>query len=158
MKKNNLLPGVAIGLLVILVIAAILSKDRLYEIIGNGMQQGNTAEEKFEAEKYIQNAFNYTVNKKDFTATLIEFKSTGCTICKQMEPILEEIKMWDGAKVNVQVIQVMNPDSQELMKYFGIVAVPTHVLLNKKGDEVFRKYGFVPEEELKNVIQLKINI
>lgn len=153
-KKNVFL--IVMLLVIIGLVFALIFKDQIYDLIGNTMQQSNSTSNTFEAEKYIQDAFNYTVNNKDFTATLIEFKSTGCTICKQMEPILEEIKMWEGAKVNVQVIQVMNPDSQELMKYFGIVAVPTHILLDKNGAEVFRKYGFVPGEEFKNVIQSKI--
>lgn len=150
------------GLLVIIILAglalllALLNKDRIYDLISQQMQEQSTAEEHFNAEKYIQDHFNYSENKQNFDFTLLEFKSTGCTICKQMEPILDEIKYWDAPKVNVVVVQIMNPDSQEMMKYFGIAAVPTHVLLDKNAKEIFRKYGFIELEKLKDII-LSVN-
>jgi thioredoxin-related protein len=42
----------------------------------------------------------------------------------------------------------MNVNSQNVMKYFGISAVPTHLILDKEGNEIFRKYGFIPADEL----------
>jgi len=116
------------------------------------MKKQTSAEEKFNAQKYIQDHFNYENSREDFDYSILEFKSTGCTICKQMEPELEVIKNWDEEKVNVVVIQIMNPDSQEMMKFFGISAVPTHLILDKKGNEFFRKYGFMSAEELKTQI------
>jgi len=152
-KKYGLL--VLMAILVLGLLFALIYKDSIYEIIGNGIQQNSTAAEKFEAGKYVEQEFNYNNNKKDFDFTLLEFKSTGCAICKQMEPILEAIKNWDGAKVNVQVIQIMNPDSQELMRYYGIAAVPTHIILNKQAEEIYRKYGAIPENELKSQLLSK---
>jgi len=149
-KKYGLL--VLMAILVLGLLFALIFKDSIYEIIGNGIQQNSTAAEKFEAKKYVEQEYNYTRNQKDFDFTLLEFKSTGCTICKQMEPVLAEIENWDKTKVNVQKIQIMNPNSQELMKFFAIAAVPTHILLDKSGKELYRKYGFIPENELKSTI------
>ncbi len=154
MKKNGIL--IFMILIVAGLIAALIFKNRIYDYIGSEMRKSASEEMQFVATEYIQKHFNYEENKEDFGFTLLEFKSSGCTICKQMEPVLESIKYWDAAKVNIQVIQIMNPDSQELMKYFGISAVPTHILLDRSGNEFFRKYGFVSEEEFKNKIQLKI--
>jgi thioredoxin-related protein len=61
-----------------------------------------------------------------------------------MEPELEKIKKASSQKVNVTVLNVMNVNSQNVMKYFGISAVPTHLILDKQGNEIFRKYGFIP--------------
>ena len=137
-------------------ITAVLSKDKIYDLISKGMQGQSTETEHFNAEKYVRDHFNYAENRQDYQFTLLEFKSTGCTICKQMEPILEELKNWNAAKVNVLVVQIMNPDSQEMMKYFGISAVPTHVLLDVNGSEIFRKYGFIPLHELENKVLLNL--
>ena len=142
--------------LVVGLLVAVFNKDSLYDYIGRQVQENVSEETQFESAKYIEQHFNYIENNGDFDFTLLEFKSKGCTICKQMEPVLSAVKSWDGAKTNVQVIQIMNPDSQELMKYFGISAVPTHIILDKKGSEVFRKYGFISEDELKSQILSKL--
>jgi len=131
---------------------ALFKREQIYDLISQGMQQQTSESERFNAEKYIRDHYNYTENGLYFEFTLLEFKSVGCTICKQMEPILGELKNWNEKKVNVQVIQIMNPNSQEIMKYYGISAVPTHILLDKNGNEIFRKYGFIPLEELKSKI------
>lgn len=146
------------GLLIIFVLAVIIMlvarfmKDDLNGYISQQVQDQTTAEEKFNAEKYVHTHFDYIANKEDFEFTILEFKSAGCTICKQMEPEMETIRNWGETKVNVVVIQILNPDSQEMMKYFGIAAVPTHLILDKSGKEFFRKYGFIPAGELKNNI------
>jgi len=146
------------GLLILLLLAgvavlvAIIKKDDLNELISQGMKKQTSAEEKFNAQKYVNDHFDYESNKQDFDYSILEFKSTGCTICKQMEPELELVKKWDKERVNVVVIQIMNPDSQEMMKYFGISAVPTHLILDRTGNEIFRKYGFISASELKTQI------
>lgn len=131
-----------------LIIAA-LNKDKLYDLLTRQIQKQNTSETEFQAKEYIEKHFNYNKNKQDFEFTLLQFKSTGCNICKQMEPVIEEIRNEETFKVKVQVIQIMNPDSQEMMKFFGISAVPMHIVLNKEGKEVFRNYGFIAAEELR---------
>lgn len=146
------------GLLILMLLAgiailvAVIKKDDLSELISQGMKNQATTEEKFNAQKYVSDHFDYADNQLDFDYSILEFKSSGCTICKQMEPELEKIKKWDEERVNVVVIQIMNPDSQEMMKYFGISAVPTHIVLDKKGKEFFRKYGFISADELKTQI------
>ncbi|WP_340112847.1 thioredoxin family protein [Maribellus mangrovi] len=153
-KKHGIL--IVLILVVAGLLIALVFKNKIYDYIGSEVSKSASEETQFVAKEYIRKHFNYLDNNEDFEFTLLEFKSSGCTICKQMEPVLEAIKNWDATKVNVQVIQILNPDSQELMKYFGIAAVPTHIILDKQGTEVFRKYGFVSKEEFKNIIQLKI--
>jgi thioredoxin 1 len=48
----------------------------------------------------------------------------------------------------------MNANSQNVMKYFGISAVPTQLLLDSEGNEFFRNYGFIAAEDLMGKIQL----
>ncbi|WP_167619883.1 thioredoxin family protein [Maribellus sediminis] len=153
-KKHGIL--IVLILVVAGLLVALVFKSKIYDYIGSEVRKTTTEETQFVAKEYIQKHFNYQANKLNFQFTMLEFKSSGCTICKQMEPVLESLKNWEVAKVNVQVIQILNPDSQELMKFYGISAVPTHLILDKQGNEVFRKYGFVSEEEFKNIIQSKI--
>ena len=153
-KKHGIL--IVLILVVACLLVALIFKNKIYDYIGQEVRNTATEETQFVAKEYIHKHFNYQANKQDFEFTMLEFKSSGCTICKQMEPVLESLTNWEVAKVNVQVIQILNPDSQELMKFFGISAVPTHLILDKRGTEIFRKYGFVSEEKFKNIIQSKI--
>ncbi len=79
---------------------------------------------------------------------MLQFKSSGCAICKQMEPELKKVKNTADKKVNVTVLNVMTVNSLNVMKYFGISAVPTHLVLDKEGNEIFRKYRFISSDEL----------
>ena len=51
-------------------------------------------------------------------------------------------------RVNVVFVNIMLPENQRLMKYYGIAAIPTQVLLNKEGKEFFRHTGYFSTNEL----------
>ena len=112
------------------------------------MKEQSGTENKLIVEKLIDSKYNYTKNNQNYDFTLIEFGSTGCTICKQMEPVLEEIRKTEKPKVNVVFLNIMHPENLSMMKYFGISAVPMQILLDKSGKEFYRHYGFISAEEL----------
>ena len=58
--------------------------------------------------------------------------------------------------VNVVFLNILNPENQILMKYFGVVAIPTQVLLGKEGKEFFWHTGYCSIEELINEIRTKL--
>lgn len=146
--KKQYLPVILASLLVALLLPGYFMKDHLNNLISKKMRESNQSGEIISGEQWVDSLFNYTKNGENFDYTLLQFKSTGCTICKQMEPELEKIKNTSGKKVNVTILNVMNVNSQNVMKYFGISAVPIHLILDKQGNETFRKYGFIPAEEL----------
>jgi thiol-disulfide isomerase/thioredoxin len=146
--KKQYLPVILSLLLVALLLLGYFMKDNLNNFISEKMRESNDSTEVLSGERWVDSLFNYTQNNKNFEYTLLQSKSTGCTICKQMEPELEKVKNTPGEKINVVVLSVMNANSQNVMKYFGISAVPTHLILDKQGNEIFRKYGFISGEEL----------
>jgi thioredoxin-related protein len=152
MNRHNL-PVILSALLVVLLLVAFFLKDKLNDFISEKMIESAGHESLLSGQQWVDSLFNYTKNKNDFDFTLIQFKSSGCTLCNQMEPELERLKMDRAARVNVAVMNIMNPNSQQVMKHFGIASVPTHLILDKEGKEIFRKYGFIPASELKT--QLK---
>ena len=152
MKKQNL-PVILLSLLIVLLLLGYFTKDTLNQFISEKMRESAGTEVVLSGEQWVDSLFNYTESGEDFEFTLLQFKSNGCTICKQMEPILEEIKNAPEIKVNVVEMNVMNPNSQNVMKYFGISAVPTQIVLNKEGAELFRNYGFIAASELKTKFQ-----
>lgn len=145
---RKLFPGLWIAVFAILLIAALLFKDDMNRFISEKMKQQAGVEVILSGEAWVDSLFNYEKNGKDFRYSLLEFKSTGCTICKQMESVLEKVRNSDDKKINVVVLNIMNPNSQNVMKYFGISAVPTQIILDQSGKEIFRNYGFISAEEL----------
>ena len=124
-------------------------RDNLSDYITEKLQQSAEPEVVLSGRQWIDSLYNYTKNGEDYDFTLLQFKSTGCTLCKEMEPEMELIKKDPGQKVKVAVLNVMNSNSQNVMKYFGVSAVPVILILNKEGNEAFRKYGFISAEELR---------
>lgn len=152
MQKQHI-PVILLSLLIALLLLGYFTKDSLNNFISEKMRESAGTEVILSGEQWVDSLFNYSKNGQDFKYTLLQFRSTGCTICKQMEPELEKIKNAPDKKINVTVLNVMNVNSRNVMKYFGISAVPTHLILDKQGKEIFRKYGFVPAEELLRKMQ-----
>jgi thioredoxin-related protein len=148
MSRQNL-PVILSAVLAVILIAAYFLKDNLNDLISHKIQESAGIETRLSGQQWVDSLFNYSRNKEDFEFTLIQFKSTGCTLCKQMEPELESLKKDSYNKVHIAILNVLNPNSQQVMKHFGIAAVPTHVILNREGKEIFRKYGYIPAAELK---------
>ncbi|HCY41029.1 MAG TPA: hypothetical protein DHV48_06685 [Prolixibacteraceae bacterium] len=101
---------------------------------------------------YVDSTFNYTKNGLNYQLTFLEFGSTGCSACKRMESVMTEIRTKYPQTVNVVFLNILKPENQDLMKYFGVAAIPTQVLLDKEGKEFFRHSGYISTEELsKNI-------
>ena len=91
---------------------------------------------------------DYHHNGETYDYTFIEFGSTGCHSCRQMEEVMEKIKTEYKGKVNVVFINLMEPESKRFFEYYGVATIPTQVLLDKKGKEFFRHTGFYSADEL----------
>ena len=61
---------------------------------------------------------------------------------------MDEIKREYRNRVKVVFVNVSQKDNKELVDYFGIVTIPTQVLLNKEGKEYFRQNGYLSAVEL----------
>ena len=61
---------------------------------------------------------------------------------------MEEISKKNPQTVNVVFLNILKPENQVLMKYFGIATIPTQVLLDNEGNEYFRHTGYYSAEEL----------
>ena len=145
-------PVLVLGFMAILLIFGYSLKDNINDYLSQKMRETSGSEVKISGEMWVDSLFNYTKNGKDFQFTLLEFKSNSCSICKRMEPELEKIRQTSDEKINVMVLNIMNQNSLNVMKYFGISAVPAQLLLDKNGKEFFRNYGYIPAEDLKRQI------
>ncbi|MEN6618134.1 MAG: thioredoxin family protein [Rikenellaceae bacterium] len=97
---------------------------------------------------FVDSAYNYPKNGLSYQVTFLEFGAKGCSACKRMETVMSEIRAKYPSRVKVVFINIMIPENQRLMKYFGIAAIPTQVLLSKEGQEYFRHTGYFSMEDL----------
>jgi thioredoxin 1 len=74
---------------------------------------------------------------------LVDFGSNTCMPCRQLRPILQEIKKEQEGKLELLVIDVYK--HQNLAKEFRIQAIPTVIFFDSKGKEIFRHQGFMPK-------------
>lgn len=103
---------------------------------------------------HITKNYNYSQNRENYEYTFLEFGSTGCYACRQMEGVMEEIKSKYGSKVKVVFVNVMKKENQVFSDYYGIAVIPTQILLDKNGKEFFRHSGFYSTEELTKAMSL----
>lgn len=146
LKKTG--PFILAAFLLVLLIVGYSGRNNMNRFISEKMKEQATAETKLSVNELIQKNYNYTENTLNYDFTLLEFGSTGCAVCKRMEPVLEEIRNTQQTKVNVVFLHIMKSENQPLMKYYGISAVPMQILLDKQGREFFRHYGFISAAEL----------
>lgn len=99
----------------------------------------------------IDSVYNYNINGLPYSFTFLEFGAKGCSSCKKMERVMDIIKTTYPNHVNVVFINIRLPENRKIMEYFGVVVIPTQVLLDSVGKEYFRHTGYIPEEKLKKL-------
>ena len=82
--------------------------------------------------------------------TLVDFFATWCGPCKQMHPVLEQLKKDLGD--DIRIIKLDVDKNENLSNVYRIQAVPT-LMLFRKGEILWRQSGALPLPALKSVIQ-----
>ena len=75
---------------------------------------------------------------------LIDFFANWCGPCKMLSPILESVAL---KKEELKIIKVNVDECPSLARTYGVMSIPTLVLL-KEGKQVSSQVGFMPEEDL----------
>lgn len=77
---------------------------------------------------------------------LLELGAETCPPCRQMKPILNDLKKEYKGRIIVQIVDVYeHPDWADRYK---IYAIPTQIFFDAKGKELFRHIGFFPRQEI----------
>ena len=88
--------------------------------------------------------FKELIKKED--KVLIDFFANWCGPCKMLGPILEQ------AKGEIKVIKVDVDKFEEIAREYGVMSIPTLVLL-EKGKEVKRNVGFMDKASLEKFVK-----
>ena len=91
--------------------------------------------------------FNDIINREQLT--LVDFFATWCGPCKQMHPVLEQIKQDLGASIRIVKLDV--DKNEQLANDYRIQSVPT-LMLFRSGQVVWRQSGALRLNDLKSVI------
>ena len=95
------------------------------------------------------------VNSKNFEdevlksdKVLVDFNATWCGPCRMQGPVLEELseEMKDVKFVSIDV-----DEEEELSEQYRIFTIPCLILF-EKGKEVNRSVGFIPKEDLEDIL------
>lgn len=81
---------------------------------------------------------------------LVDFFAAWCGPCKIMAPVLKEVKAAVGDKAIILKVDV--DKSPEAASKFGVQGVPTFIIF-RKGEQVWRKSGVIPKENLMKLIE-----
>ena len=82
---------------------------------------------------------------------LLDFYATWCGPCKMLSPIIDEL----SEDRSLEVVKIDIDNNEDLVKEFGILSVPTIVLL-KDNKEVARNIGFIRKNDLESWISKNI--
>lgn len=145
---KKVLPWLVFILFAALLIVGFLAKDKLNNFTSELVKQQASPQINSIGEVLIDSLYNYSANAKAYEFTFLEFGAKGCLACKRMEKVMDKTRSKYPNKVNVAFYNVLQPQGQDLMKMYGIAAIPTQILLDKNGQEFFRHTGFISFEEL----------
>ena len=94
--------------------------------------------------KHLESSEDFTDLVKE-GKVLVDFYADWCGPCQMLAPILEEVDFIDIIKINVD-------KHQELAAKFGVMSIPTLVLMNN-GEEVKRDLGFKNMDQIKKMLE-----
>lgn len=82
---------------------------------------------------------------------LVEFGSDTCAPCRQMEPILTELKEEYRGRAVVETVDVYEERDRAVEQKIRVI--PTQIFLDSRGHEVFRHEGFMPKDDIISVFK-----
>lgn len=120
------------------------------EDIINGVKVLKIHKDKVEFEKDGQK-WSLTISAAGETAgsnlpVLLELGSHKCPPCRQMTPILNELRDEYSDKFQIKYIDVWQ--DREAGARYGVRAIPTQIFFDSKGREVFRHVGFYSKRDI----------
>lgn len=80
---------------------------------------------------------------------LIDFYAVWCGPCKMMHPVIEEVSK---SNPDLKIIKVDVDKHEAIAREYGVMSIPTLILF-KDGNVLEKHIGFMPKEQLENIIK-----
>ncbi len=154
MKRQLIKTGITVTLPIVILIVLFALQDTFIRLGSTRMSRMQNETTAASIADSIQILYNYK-NRCDtgLQYTFLEFGAMGCISCRKMERVMEDIRTTYGKRVKVRFMNVSKQETQEWTKYFGIAAIPTQIILDNNGHEIFRHTGFISAEDLGTVFK-----
>lgn len=85
------------------------------------------------------------------TWQVVEFGGENCIPCRAMQPILQQVQTAVGKVGEVHNFWVQK--NIEASRRFKIMVMPTQVIFNPKGEEVYRHEGYLEKDVFFTVLE-----
>ncbi len=140
-------------IIILFLVSLFIFKGSMNTLISKKMKEQVGESTKKSMAMYVDSAYNYQNGKEHYQITFLEFGATGCSACRLMEKVLEQVRNKYPSEIKVQFLNVLLPANQDMMKYYGVAAIPTQVFLDVSGKEVFRHTGYFSFDDFVNEFQ-----
>jgi thioredoxin 1 len=87
---------------------------------------------------------------------LVDLGADKCKACKALAPILEALHEEYKGRLDVEFIDVWKDPSAG--EPYGIRLIPTQILYDREGKEVWRHEGFISKEDLKALFADRVGV
>lgn len=91
--------------------------------------------------------------QEELKYTFLEFGAVGCISCRKMETVMEDIRREFAGQVNVRFLNVSHQEAQEWTKFYGVATIPTQIIFDRNGREIFRHTGYISTEDLSKIFR-----
>jgi len=95
-----------------------------------------------------------TIVLKEEKPTLVDFWAPWCGPCRAIGPILEELALQYGEKVNIVKVNV--DDNQATAAQYGVRSIPTLILV-KNGKVQETQVGLLSKKQLETLLDKNLN-
>ena len=79
---------------------------------------------------------------------LLDLGAGKCIPCKLMAPILEELELEYAGVLDVEFIDVWQPENKATAESYGVEEIPTQIFLDPEGKELWRHVGFLAKADI----------
>lgn len=87
---------------------------------------------------------------------LVDLGAGRCQACKALAPIIDALREEYQGRLDVEFIDVWkHPDAG---RPYGIRLIPTQILFDKAGKEVWRHEGFIAKKDLEAIFASKVGV
>lgn len=104
-----------------------------------------------EKEEVSSSATNPVYEKIGKKSIVLEVGASNCVACINMKKLIDELKKEDP---NIPIHLVDVYEDKDSASKFQIRMIPTQIVLDGKGDEIYRHIGGLSREELLNLVEM----
>lgn len=79
---------------------------------------------------------------------LLDLGAHKCIPCKKMTPILDELKEEYKGIMDVEFVDVWQPENKAVAQKHQIKSIPTQIYFDETGKEIWRHVGFLGKDEI----------